>query len=158
MTMQDNIQQMLANEERLDQISENAENLNEQVSGWQGRSLSPSRCCIVLRVCVYIHTAVSASSGSRMQRGAPHPQQRSSVRRFCSLKQRSYRPPRIGGDVSRQKCFGTRDVLVLDPCGGPSQACGPTIFLCILVLQMAILLDTNRKNTVRSQIVLWCHT
>lgn len=31
MTMQDNIQQMLANEERLDQISENAENLNEQV-------------------------------------------------------------------------------------------------------------------------------
>ena len=32
MTMQDNIQQMLANEERLDQISENAENLNEQVS------------------------------------------------------------------------------------------------------------------------------
>lgn len=31
-TMQDNIQQMLANEERLDQISENAENLNEQVS------------------------------------------------------------------------------------------------------------------------------
>lgn len=30
--MQDNIQQMLANEERLDQISENAENLNEQVS------------------------------------------------------------------------------------------------------------------------------
>lgn len=33
MTMQDNIQQMLANEERLDQISENAENLNEQVRG-----------------------------------------------------------------------------------------------------------------------------
>ena len=31
MTMQDNIQQMLANEERLDQISQNAENLNEQV-------------------------------------------------------------------------------------------------------------------------------
>lgn len=30
-TMQDNIQQMLANEERLDQISQNAENLNEQV-------------------------------------------------------------------------------------------------------------------------------
>lgn len=36
MTMQDNIQQMLANEERLDQISENAENLNEQVSGKAG--------------------------------------------------------------------------------------------------------------------------
>lgn len=31
MTMQDNIQQMLANEERLDQISQNAESLNEQV-------------------------------------------------------------------------------------------------------------------------------
>lgn len=31
MTMQDNIQQMLLNEERLDRISENAENLNEQV-------------------------------------------------------------------------------------------------------------------------------
>lgn len=31
MTMQDNIQQMLVNEERLDQISQNAENLNEQV-------------------------------------------------------------------------------------------------------------------------------
>lgn len=35
-TMQDNIQQMLANEERLDQISENAENLNEQVSPGYG--------------------------------------------------------------------------------------------------------------------------
>lgn len=32
-TMQDNIQQMLSNEERLDQISQNAEGLNEQVSG-----------------------------------------------------------------------------------------------------------------------------
>ena len=31
-TMQDNIQQMLSNEERLDQISQNAEGLNEQVS------------------------------------------------------------------------------------------------------------------------------
>lgn len=30
-TMQDNIQQMLSNEERLDQISQNAEGLNEQV-------------------------------------------------------------------------------------------------------------------------------
>lgn len=36
MTMQDNIQQMLANEERLDQISENAENLNEQVCRSEG--------------------------------------------------------------------------------------------------------------------------
>lgn len=31
LTMQDNIQQMLANEERLDQISENAQNLHAQV-------------------------------------------------------------------------------------------------------------------------------
>ncbi|CAM9219456.1 unnamed protein product [Ectocarpus sp. 13 AM-2016] len=37
-TMQDNIQQMLANEERLDQISENAENLNEQAKVFQNRS------------------------------------------------------------------------------------------------------------------------
>lgn len=39
MTMQDNIQQMLANEERLDQISQNAENLNEQV-GALGHDIS----------------------------------------------------------------------------------------------------------------------
>lgn len=38
MTMQDNIQQMLANEERLDQISQNAETLNEQAKVFQNRS------------------------------------------------------------------------------------------------------------------------
>ncbi|CAM9125594.1 unnamed protein product [Sphacelaria rigidula] len=38
MTMQDNIQQMLANEERLDQISQNAENLNEQAKVFENRS------------------------------------------------------------------------------------------------------------------------
>lgn len=37
-TMQDNIQQMLSNEERLDQISQNAEGLNEQAKVFQNRS------------------------------------------------------------------------------------------------------------------------
>ncbi len=37
-TMESNIQQMLANEEKLDDISENAENLNEQARVFQTRS------------------------------------------------------------------------------------------------------------------------
>ncbi len=37
-TMEQNIQQMLANEEKLDNISENAENLNEQARVFQSRS------------------------------------------------------------------------------------------------------------------------
>ncbi len=37
-TMEQNIQQMLANEEKLDTISENAENLNEQARVFQTRS------------------------------------------------------------------------------------------------------------------------
>lgn len=41
MTMQENIQQMLANEERLDQISQNAENLNEQVGHNDRSRLDP---------------------------------------------------------------------------------------------------------------------
>ncbi len=37
-TMEQNIQQMLANEEKLGNISENAENLNEQARVFQTRS------------------------------------------------------------------------------------------------------------------------
>lgn len=52
MTMQDNIQQMLANEERLDQISENAENLNEQVSSAFPRYFRFARnLCLQRRLC-----------------------------------------------------------------------------------------------------------
>ncbi|CAM9186159.1 unnamed protein product [Choristocarpus tenellus] len=41
--MEDNIQQMLANEERLDHISQNAENLNEQAKVFQNRSTALRR-------------------------------------------------------------------------------------------------------------------
>lgn len=41
-TMQDNIQQMLSNEERLDQISQNAEGLNEQVNELLGAVVGDS--------------------------------------------------------------------------------------------------------------------
>eukprot|EP01084_Bolivina_argentea_P319000 553319_1 len=42
-TMEQNIQQMLANEEKLDNISENAENLNEQARVFQNRSTALRR-------------------------------------------------------------------------------------------------------------------
>ncbi|CAM9438763.1 unnamed protein product [Discosporangium mesarthrocarpum] len=41
--MEDNIQQMLANEERLEEISQNAENLNEQAKVFQNRSTALRR-------------------------------------------------------------------------------------------------------------------
>lgn len=51
MTMQDNIQQMLANEERLDQISENAENLNEQACCHEMQSAHSSIAGSHMAVC-----------------------------------------------------------------------------------------------------------